>query len=310
MSSSSSNTFLLSAADASWGRRECNTVLINGAATTLDGKYFEVDVPTLADFGISKAYYVWFDLDASSVDPAPAGRTAIEVDVITGDLASDVATKLSAALELEADFRSKIDDADSTGATAIMEAEFKGAALAVAVDVDTLATITQRVSGAGGDLGKTSGGIEVTMETTKVDILSDQTGALKLDSVLTGQSVEAAMSLLEMTQERWRTLVSTVTGDSFTPGGGTELIGYGESRLYASLLDLGGELVLHPTRLPASDRSKNITLWKSSPEPASINFSGEEPQVMEVAFVGLADPSVVEAIRIMAFGDNEQDVRV
>lgn len=309
MAGSSSNTFLLSAADVSWGRRECDTVLINGAATTLDGKYFTVDVPTSADFGTSTEYYVWFDLDASSVDPAPAGKTGIEVDVVTGDTAALVAGKLQVVLEAHADFRSSIDSADSSGATVIMEAEFKGPVSNVAVDVDSLATITQRRSGLGGDLGKTSGGIEVTMETNSVVINSDQTGGLVLDEVLTGQTVEAGMSFLEMTAARWETIVGSVTGDVYTPSGGSKLVGFGESRLYSSLFDLGGELVLHPTRLPASDRSKNITFWKSAPKPASVNFSGEEPQVMEVTFSALADSSVQESIRIMAFGDNEQDVR-
>jgi hypothetical protein len=51
-------------------------------------------------------------------------------------------------------------------------------------------------------------------------------------------------------------------------------------------------------------------LWKSVPKPASINFSGEEPQVMEVTFTALADRGIEAAINLMAFGDSEQDVRI
>ena len=303
MAGSSESTILLSAADVSWGRRECYEITVGVAATALDGNYFTVDALS-SDFGSNVEYYVWFDLDAGSVDPAPAGKTAIEVDVVTGDDAAAVAGKLQAVLEAHADFRSSV-----SGAVVIMEGEFKGAVTNAAADVDTTFTITRNREGLGGDLGRTSGGVEVTMEAQSVQITADQTGALVLDEVFTGSSVSATMSLLEMTAERWDIVVGSVTGDSYTPSGGTQLTGYGENRLYSSFFSLGGELVLHPTRLAASDKSKDITLFKCAPKPASINFSGEEPQVMEVEFVALADRSVNDAINLMAFGDSSQDVR-
>ncbi len=303
MAGSSESTILLSAADVSWGRRECYEITVGVAAAALDAKYFTVDALS-SDFGTNVEYYVWFDLDASSVDPAPAGKTAIEVDVVTGDTAAQVATKLQTVLEAHADFRSTVN-----GAVVIMEGEFKGEVTNAAADVDTTFTLARNRVGLGGDLGRTSGGVEVTMEAQSVQIVADQTGALVLDEVFTGSSVAATMSLLEMTAERWETVVGSVTGDTYTPSGGTQLVGYGESRLYNSFFDLGGELVLHPTRLAASDKSKDITLFKCAPKPASVNFSGEEPQVMEVEFVALADRGVNDAINLMAFGDSTQDVR-
>jgi len=308
MSGSQGSTFLLSAANVSWGRRECYTIKVNDAAASLDGEHFLIDALS-SDFGTNVPYYVWFDLDASSVDPAVAGRTGIEVDVVTGDTAADVATKLSAALEAELNFRSKLDAADSAGETAIAEGEFKGAITLAAADVDSGVTITRQREGLGGDLGKTTGGVEISMETQSVAINSDQTGALVLDEFLTGQSVEASMSFLEMTPERWKTIVGSVTGDAYTPSGGSELVGYGQSKLYASLFDLGGELVMHPTRFADSDKSRDITLFKSAPKPASINFSGEDPQSMEVTFTALLDSSVKGEINLMGFGDSSQDVR-
>ena len=307
MATSSQTTFLLSAADVSWGRRECYEIDLGAVvATGLDAKYYEVDALS-SDFGTNVPYYVWFDLDASSVDPAPAGRTAIEVDVVTGDTTADVAGKLVAVLEAHADFRSKLSPGETT--KVLMEGEFKGAVTDVSVDVDTAFTITRNREGLGSNLGKTSGGVEVAMSTTSVQIKSDQTGEITLDEFLTGQTVEASMSLMEMTATNWKTVVGSVTGDSYTPSGGTELVGFGESRLYASLLDLGGELVLHPSRFADSDKSRDITLFKSAPKPSSVNFSGTDPQVMEVTFTALADGDVKEAIRIMAFGDASQDVR-
>lgn len=307
MASSQASTFLLSAADVSWGRRECYTVKVNDAAADMDGEYFLIDGLS-SNFGTNVEYYVWFS-DGVAADPAPAGKTSITVDISGDTTAADVASSLQTALEAEADFRSKLDAADSSNTTVIVEGEFKGAVTTAAADVDSGVTITRQREGLGGSLGKTSGGVEVSMETQSVQITSDQTGALVLDEVLTGQTVEATMSFLEMTAERWETLVGSVTGDNYTPAGGTKLTGFGESRLYSSFFDLGGELVLHPTRLAASDKSKDITFFKSAPKPSSINFSGEEPQSMEVTFTALLDSDVQEAIRLMAFGDSSQDVR-
>jgi len=299
------STFLLSAADVKWVRREGTCIDVTTAATSQDGTYFEIDAPD-DHAGNNQAFYCWFDLDASSIDPAPAGRTAIEVDVVTGDTAEDVATKLAAALDGNANFRASVDPSDLS--QVLVKSYYGGPVTQVTTDGDTTFTFVQTTSGLGGDLGKTSGGVEVSMEAQSVEIKSDQTGELVLDEVFTGSSVEASMSFLEMTADRWKTIVGSVTGDTFTPGGGTELTGYGESRLYSSFFDLGGQLILHPTRKDASDRSFDITFWKAAPKPSSINFSGEEPQSMEVTFTALADRSVESAISLMAFGDHDQDV--
>lgn len=307
MASAQSSTFLLSAADVSWGRRECVTVKINDAAADMDGEYFNMDV-LASDFGSNVERYVWFS-DGIAVDPAPAGKTALAVDISGDTTAAEVAASLVTAAEADSEFRAKLDPADATNTTVILEAHYKGEVANAAADVDSGVTIERQRIGAGGNLGKTSGGVSVSMSTESSTILSDQTGQIVLDEFLTGNTVEASMSLLEMTPANWKKIVGTVAGDSYTPAGGTELVGFGESRLYASLFDLGGELVLHPTRYPASDKSYDITIFKSAPKPGSINFSGEEAQVMEVTFTALLDKDVNSAINLMAFGDSSQDVR-
>lgn len=306
MACTSGSSFLLSAANVTWVRKESTCIHVTVAAASLDAKYFLIDAPA-SHGGANVKYYVWFDLDASSVDPAISGRTGIEVNVVTGDTAVGVATKLATALNAHANFTAKVgDDTDSV----LVKTYYGGPVETVTTDGDTTFTFEQIVAGLGGDLGKTSGGVEISMEAQSVQITSDQTGALVLDEVFTGSSVEATMSLLEMTPARWKTIVGSVTGDTFTPSGGTELVGYGESRLYSSFFDLGGQLILHPTRKAANDRSYDITFWKAAPKPASVNFSGEEPQVMEVTFTALADRTVESAINLMAFGDHDQDVLV
>lgn len=307
MASSTASTFLLSAADVSWGTRECYTVKVNDLAADLDGEHFLIDALS-SNFGSNVEYYAWFS-DGVAADPAPAGKTSITLDISGDTSEADVAATMVSTFEAHPNFRAKLDPADSSNQTVIIEAEFKGAVTNQAADVDSLVTITRQREGLGGDLGKTSGGVEISLETQSAQILSDQTGQLVLDEFYTGQTAEVTVSLLEMTPERFKTVVGSVTGDSYTPGGGTELTGFGESRLYSSFFDLGGELVLHPSRFAASDKSRDVTLFKSVPKPASLNFSGEDPQVLEVTFTALLDSEVQDSINLLAFGDSSQDVR-
>lgn len=304
MASTRQSSFLLSAADVSWGRRHCLQVEV-GSGEFDAGQYFTVYVPS-ADFASEAGYYIWAD-DGVAVDPAPASLTGIAADISAATTEADKAQAIADAVEANAAFRGKVDGNNST--IAIVEAQFKGPITTAAADVDSFVDISVAREGLGGDLGRTSGGVQVTMEAQSAIVKTDQTGDLILDEFFTGSSVEATMSLLEMTPERWELIVGSVTGDTYTPSGGSQLTGYGESRLYQSFFDLGGELVLHPTRFDASDRSSDITFWKSVPKPVSINFSGEEAQAMEVTFTALADRDVKESINLMAFGDASQDVR-
>lgn len=308
MSTQATTTFQLTAADISWGRRECYTVKVNSDAVTIKGKFYLADALS-SDFGSNVEYYVWFD-DGIVADPAPASKTAITVDITSATTAVDVAAALQVALEANVDFRAKLDAADTTNTTVIQEGQFKGAVTNDTVDSDSLNTIVQQRDGIGNDLGTTIGGIEITMETTTAQITVDQKGVILQDEFLTGQTIETTMSFAEMTRARWELIVGEVSGDTFTPSGGTKLTGFGESRLYQSLFDLGGELVLHPTNRTSSDKDFDFTFFKSSPKPSSYNFSGEEASVLEVTFTALADKDTQAAINLMAFGDSSQDVRV
>ena len=88
------------------GVAEVSTIDTTGATPAgLGGKYFTLNSPTTA-------YYVWFDTDNGSADPAPGGLTALEVDIATGDTAANIATKLAAAIALNADFGAPVPGAN------------------------------------------------------------------------------------------------------------------------------------------------------------------------------------------------------
>lgn len=308
MSTTSQTDFLLSAADVSWGRQECSTFDFSGVSTvaSLAGDYITFNSP--ASHGAAETLrYFWFDQTGSNTDPAPSGAgTGTEIDISSAADVSAAVAAIVAAIDGVAGIKASVSS--SSNQVFIVESQFIGAATAADASNASGASVSRTVTGIGGSLGKTDGGVEVSMETTTVQITADQTAGIILDEVLTGNTVEVSMSLLEMTAERWETVVGSVVGDTYTPSSGTQLVGIGTSRVYQSLFDLGGLLILHPSRFADSDRSKDIVLWKAAPKPSSINFSGSEPQVMEVTFSGLSNSNVQEAINIMSFGDHQQDV--
>lgn len=59
------------------------------------GKYF-----TINSAGNTNQYYVWFSVNASNSDPIPGGLTAIPVAILSGDNATQVATKTAVAISL------------------------------------------------------------------------------------------------------------------------------------------------------------------------------------------------------------------
>lgn len=61
-------------------------------AGNLGGKHFLLDTPSVA-------YYVWIDVDNTSVDPAPASRVGIEVDITSGATADAVASAIQSAVD-------------------------------------------------------------------------------------------------------------------------------------------------------------------------------------------------------------------
>ena len=79
-----------------------------GAASNLSGgEYFSISSSTTD-------YYVWYDIDGASSDPAISGRTGIEVDISAGDTAEAVAAATQAAIDAQADFDASVSGAAVT----------------------------------------------------------------------------------------------------------------------------------------------------------------------------------------------------
>lgn len=293
-------TIKLEAAKVTWGREQCRAVtLVDDVADSLSGQYFDLNV--LDSEGVETLYYVLLDSGAA-VDPAPAGKTKITVSYTTGDDAATIAGVMQTAIDAIANVGAEVLNTTEVH----IENEWIGLVTEEVYTNAALLTFSS-ILGIGGNLGRTNEGIEVTIETQSTEIKANQTGEIVLDEVFQGQTASCTAAFIELSKERLESIIAGAVGDTFTPVSGTKLIGGGESRLFKSLKNLGGKLILHPIRLADSDRSEDFVFWKAAPKPESINYDGTSQQALSTSFTAYLDESRPEAIRLYAIGDWKQD---
>ena len=288
----------LEAATARWGRSQCRTwTTIANAANVLEDTYLDLNLIGY-DFE-EDLYYVWFN-GGTGVDPAVSGKTGVEVTITSGDTAAVVAAAIKAAVDT-ADIPCFVTVASDV---VTIENQVQGAVTAETDSGATGFTLAVGTVGLSVDLGGTSGSLDLALSTEVVDIVSNQTGSIVGSQIFTGSSAEISMSLIEVTKERFDILVGEVTGDSVTPVSGTKVTGFGESRLYQALDgELGGQLILHPVRLPLTDKSADVIFHRSAPKVESLNFDGSAVQEMPVTFTAYLDQNFNSAINLFAKGD-------
>lgn len=294
----------LEAASVRWGKQHCRTfTAVANTADALDGLYLPINYldPNLTE----TLGYIWFDGAGAGVDPTPAGLTLIGAVSLPGG--SETAAQVAAAMKVTLDANNNFKTSTVSGDDITVENRFIGAVSAEA-DPDTTGISNSVITaGIGIDLGDTVDAIELALETNSVDIQSNQKSGIIADQLYTGSTATLTCNFIEVTKDRFDLLVGEVTGDSVTPGGGTKVVGFGESRLFQSLLDLGGQLIVHPIRLPSTDYSADVVFWKSAPKPSSLNFDGTAPQQLSVEFVAYLDSGIDTAINLFAKGDWTQD---
>jgi hypothetical protein len=290
------------AASVAWGRENCQSVqFVDDTAGSNAGDYFDANV-VASDYKTVSGYRFWMD-DTMASAPAADGNTLVAISYSQGDSAEVQAAAAQLAIDGIADISASV-----SGDTVTFENDFIGK-----VDADSGSnapnfTFTQLQDSIGGDLGTTLEGIELSLETQVGILQSNQTASYSLGEVVQGANVSMSMSLAEMTKERWETVIGGVVGDSFTPMGGSRLVGMGESKLFKNLFDLGGKLILHLLSNAASDRSEDVIFWRSAPKPSAINYDGVNQQGLSVEFTAYLDRSKPEEINIFAQGDWTQDL--
>lgn len=161
------------------------------------------------------------------------------------------------------------------------------------------------------DLGYLQGGIEVSLEEMLLDVTANQTGQSVLTAIRQGFNVEVSCTLLEVTKEQLKRMI-TAAGGSYTPAGegATEVFGFGMSKQFSNVASDCQALTLHPVAKSASDHSGDWTFFKAYPMLSSINFSGEETLTLPITFKVYPDETTQGAVRYFAVGDSTQDLSV
>lgn len=295
----------LEAVKAYWGTKACRLLTADTGANLAGGDYTEINY---IDFEFNEVLgYIWFD-DGIAADPAPAGRTLIGTVALGG---AETAEEMAAEIQVVADASDFLEaEVDSDDATKVrIQNKVLGAITAetTAGGADLVSVVEREA--VGGFLGKTAqGGSTISAESQTFEVKSDQDAENILDDLLLGQAITAEMGLIQVTKERLRAVIGGGVGGNYTPAGGTELTGFGTSKTYSSLADLGGQLILHPIRLDDNDHSADVIMHKCGPLVADINYSGTDQQVLNVSFKAYIDDTVNSAINQLAIGDWTQEL--
>jgi len=285
----------LEAAYLYWGREDESC--ITPATGLSGGEYFKLSTQEIK-------YAVWTSVNSVGTDPTVVGYTSIEVAVSTAYTVAEWIAAFKIAIEA-VEF---IADASTDGLSVKTTTLNIGAPLEAITDVDTSFTFENTTVGIGGDLGKTKDAIELSMEITTLDVNANQTGETLLDKIITGTKASLSASLLEMTNAKWELIVGQGYGDSKVFGSDT-LVGFGDSKVNLSAFGQAGKLILHPVRLVATDRTRDVVFHKCVPLPESINFDGTDTQTMTVGFEAFVDETKASEINVFSFGDWKQDLR-
>lgn len=284
--------------DVTWEIEEkWQVTTVADVSSSLNNKWFKIWLPDLT------WKHVWYNVGGAGVDPAPPGSSGdIEVAIAVNALATAVATATQVAVDAEAGWEATVSSnkvvifnitTGQTGSTA------DGTAA-------TGFTFTQMQDGGSLAMGYLDGDIEVTFEEQQLDITAHQTGTTVLTGLRQGLINEISMTMKEADAEKYKELLLGTAGATYTPGGGSEVMGWGTQSLGQNVIIKARRLVLHPVSLSAGDKSRDICFWKAYALPETLVISGENPKTLGLKFKVYRDDSKPTGINQFVFGDWSQ----
>jgi hypothetical protein len=243
------------------------------------------------------AYYVWWNT-GSSVDPAVAGKSDIEVSILSTDTPTQIAAKTATAVALVSGF-----DADSSGAVMTVKRTSVGEATEAA-DQNSGVQVSLIRRGRDMDLGLLQGDVECSFAPSNFTLTSHQTGLTPLAAINQGfETLECTTTMLE-TQKSNLKEIYKIYGGSSTPIGGSEVFGVGSAVQGKNMMVEAGRLVLKP--VGASDDKSNFNFMLAIPVPDSLVFSGENPRTLSITWQGFVDREFNPKFNAIAIGDVSQ----
>ena len=278
-----------------------NITLVADAAGSLNSKYWVFYTPG----GVK--HYTWYNINSAGTDPAVSGGTGHEIAGATGATAATLAAATAAVLTAVTGFDSTSDGAvlNLVGTVAGYAKPSHDGAAPSGFSFEVL-----YYGDVATDLGYTDGDLELSHEENYVDITAHQTGTQILGNIPTGNKMSLTVNLKETSVSQLRRIIGSGEGDSMIPDGtgvsSTEVFGFGTSRQFKQVQGRSRKLVLHPIALPASNLSRDITIWKAFPKVSSLTFSGENIMMVPVEFMVYPDYSKQDKVRMCAFGDGTQ----
>jgi hypothetical protein len=112
-------------------------------------------------------------------------------------------------------------------------------------------------------LGKTLGGIKLSMETHAADIHEDQAGDAAVDAVLTGSELTLELTLTRLSAEQLAVALNTEVD---TDGGGNKIVPI-ENQVGCSLYSLADPIVIKPLcgNVVSTDTQTWVHIYKAYP---------------------------------------------
>jgi len=284
----------LEAAFANWGLGQCRkTSFVDDTTGSLTDEYFDLNV---VDFeGVETKYYVLLSGTTPAVDPLISGKTKLELVYTDDDTKEELAVLYKALLATVGVFAK-----NNLDGSVQVENWYNGS---VTLEGAVSPSLTHLVlqEGLGGYLGATSEALSVSFNTETVVLKGNQFGAIKIGESFVGSDMSVASSFLEVDPALKQTLFSGI-GDTIDNAGNV-FTGFGESKLFKNLDDFSGRLILHPIRLPNTDRSEDFCLWRSVPKPEEIGYDGENARSMKCSFSAFLSSVKDKKINLGGFGD-------
>ncbi len=271
-------------------------------------EHFDFDGQTAAGLGgkyvllwnaAGTAFYAWFDENGTDVDPAVASKTEIEVDYAASATDSAIATAFASAVGAATGF-----NATASGTVVTVVRTDPGEVTASTVG-NTTVDITVCQFGRSMDLGLLEGDVEYAFEETLLEVKAHQTGSTLLAELRQGTVNTITLTMQETQVAALKEMFANVSGGTDSSVS-TEVFGVGTSRIGTNTIIQSARLILHPEALASNDYSRTMCFWKAYPQPESLVFSGENPQVLSVTFKMYKDDSKPEAVNIWCMGDYTQ----
>jgi hypothetical protein len=283
--------------DATWEIEEqWQVTCIADVSSSLNNQWFKMFLPD----GTWK--HVWYNVGGAGVDPAPLGSAGdIEVAIAADALATAVATATQAAVDADAGWTASVDGAN----VLITNADVGQVDSMVDGTATTDFTFTQCQDGGSLALGYIDGDIEVSFEESQLDVTAHQTGTTILASLRQGLINNVTLTMKEADMAKYKELMLGTAGAAYTPGGGSEVFGWGTASLGANTIIKSRRLVLHPVS-QGSSKVRDLCFWKSYALPETLTISGENPKTLALSFKVYRDDSKPEAVNQFVFGDWSQ----